>query len=258
MKTNYVPLDKNKHGALKINTKHGFEFAKETHLASATLKEFAQIASCMPIAFIKDQPKGSFHTIAMLGLEQNSNLYFHDDKWQGHVMPLNIQRYPFDVRPDGDKLGVFIDENSPIVGEEGESLFTEEGEPSEFLKNRQELLGEVANSEMATQRFIARVVELGLLDTVQLNVQYTTGETRNVTGIYAINEKRVNELSDEVSLELKKNGFLGAIYTVMLSMAQLNRMVQLSNASDKPIAAIQMQLLAGSENAAPEAAPAVE
>ncbi|GAA0855486.1 SapC family protein [Aliiglaciecola litoralis] len=257
MKTNYVPLDKEKHSALKVSVQHGFEFAKETHLASATMREFAQIASCMPIAFIKDQPKGSFHTIAMLGLEQNSNMYFNDNKWVGHVMPLNIQRYPFDVRPDGDKLGVFIDENSPLVGEEGESLFTEAGEPSDYLKNRQELLGEIANSEMITQRFVAKVVELGLLDPLQLNVQYASGETRNVTGVFTINEKRVNELSDEVTLELKKSGFLGAIYTVMLSLAQLNRMVQLSSTTDKPIRAIQMKLI--DENAAEaETAPAAE
>ena len=256
MKTNYVPLDKDKHSALKIKLQHNFEFAKETHLASATLREFAQIASCMPIAFIKDQASGNFHTIAMLGLEQSNNLYFKDDKWQGHIMPLNIQRYPFDVRPDGEKLGVFIDENSPLVGNEGESLFTEAGEPSEYLKNRQDLLGEIANSEMATQRFIKKIVDLGLLDTLQLNVQYTNGETRNVTGVYSINEKRVNELPDETIIELKNSGFLGAIYTVMLSLTQLNRLVQLSSTTDKPIRAIQMKLVdenAEQSEAAPEA-----
>ncbi|MFA3792232.1 SapC family protein [Aliiglaciecola sp. SL4] len=244
MKTNYIPLDKNKHSALKVKTQHNFEFAKETHLASATLREFAQIASCMPIAFIKDQASGNFHSIAMLGLEQGTNLYFKDDKWLGHVMPLNIQRYPFDVRPDGDKLGVYIDENSALVGEEeGESLFTAEGEPTDYLKNRQDLLGDITNSELATQRFIKRIVELELFDAVQLNVQYANGEKRNVTGIYGINEKRVNELSDEIIIELKNNGYLGAIYTAMLSLTQLNRLVQLSANTDKPIRAIQISLV---------------
>ncbi|GAA6183519.1 SapC family protein [Aliiglaciecola sp. NS0011-25] len=243
MKTNYIPLDKNKHSALKVKTQHNFEFAKETHLASASLREFAQIASCMPIAFIKDQPSGNFHSIAMLGLEQGTNLYFKDDKWLGHVMPLNIQRYPFDVRPDGDKLGVYIDENSVLVGEEGESLFTAEGEPTDYLKNRQDLLGEITNSELATQRFVKKIVELDLLDAVQLNVQYASGEKRAVTGIFTINEKRLNELSDEIIIELKNSGFLGAIYTAMLSLTQLNRLAQLSVNTDKPIRAIQISLV---------------
>lgn len=243
MTTNYIPLDKNKHSALKVKTQHNFEFAKDTHLASATLREFAQVASCMPIVFIKDQASGSFHTIAMLGLEQNSNLYFKDDKWQGHIMPLNIQRFPFDVRPDGDKLGVFIDENSALVGDEGEPLFTEDGQPSDFLNNRQQLLGDIANSEMATQRFVKEVVDLNLLDAVQLTVKYANGEQRNVTGLYGINENRLNELDDEKILALRKSGFLGAIYTVMLSLAQINRLVQLSGNTDKPISGIQLSLI---------------
>ncbi|GAB5379109.1 MAG: hypothetical protein Alis3KO_10960 [Aliiglaciecola sp.] len=257
MKTNYIPLDKALHSNLKVKTSHKFEFTKAIHLASATLRDFAQIASCMPIVFIKDQPSGSFHSIAMLGLEQNSNLYYSEDKWLGHVMPLSVQRYPFDVRPDGDKLGVFIDENSDLVGDEGESLFTPEGEMTDYLKNRNDLLGEIANSEMATQRFVKRINELGLLDTVQLNVQYVNGETRNVTGVYSINEKRVNELPDEVTLEFKKNGYLGAIYTVMLSLAQLNRLVQLSANTDKPIRGIQLAIVdEKAEAEAKEEAPA--
>lgn len=251
MKTNYIPLDKAIHGDLKVKAQHNFEFAKEIHLASASLRDFAQIASCMPLVFIKDQPSGLYHAIAMLGLEQKNNLYY-GDKWLGHVMPLSVQRYPFDVRPDGDKLGVFIDEGSDLVGDEGESLFTAEGEMTDYLKNRNELLGEIANGEIATQRFVKRVEELGLLDDVQLNVLYASGESRKVTGLYSISEKRVNELSDEVTLELKKNGYLGAIYTVMLSLAQLNRMVQLSAATDKPIRSIQLAVV--DENAEAEAA----
>lgn len=243
MTVNYVPLDKDKHSALKVNMQHDFLFAKQTHMASATLREFAQIASCMPIAFIKDQQSGKFHSIAMLGLEQGKNMYFHEDKWQAHVMPMNIQRFPFDVRPDGDKLGVYIDENSDLVGDKGEPLFTEEGEPSDYLKNRQQLLGEITNSEMATQRFIKEITELNLFDPLQLTVQYANGEQRNVTGVYSINEKRVNELSDEKTLELKKSGYLGAIYTVMISLAQINRLVQLSANSDKPIRAIQIKMV---------------
>lgn len=256
MTTKYIPLDKDKHSALKVNPVHNYEFVKDTHLASATLREFAQVASCMPIVFINDQKSGNFHTIAMFGLEQNSNLYFQNDKWLGHIVPLNVQRYPFDVRPDGEKLGVFFDESSSLIGDEGEALFTEEGEPSEYLNNQQQLLGDIANSEMATQKFIKEVVELGLLDTVQLAVQYVNGENRNVTGLHSINEKRVNALPDEKILELKKSGYLGAIYTSMLSLGQLNRMVQLSSTTDKPIRSIQLNLI--DENAEKAEEPASE
>lgn len=248
MTTNYIPLDKDKHSALKVKLNHNFEFAKDTHLAATTIREFAQIASCMPIVLVKEPNVGTLHPIAMFGLEQGSNMFFKDGKWQAHVMPLSIQRFPFDVRPDGDKLGVFFDEKSELVSEsEGQAMFTESGEPSEFLQHRHNMLSEIANSEMSTQKFVKQLEELGLIDEVQLVVQYASGQKRNVTGLHSVSEKRLNDLDDDKILDLKKTGFLGAIYALLLSIAQLNRLVQLSATSEHPIANINMTLASEAE-----------
>ncbi|MFT5277789.1 MAG: hypothetical protein ACI97K_002784 [Glaciecola sp.] len=241
MAINYIPLDKDKHKDLKIAPKLDLSFAKETHLAAATIREFAHLASTMPVVFIEDPTNKNIHTVAMLGVDQNKNLFWADDRWQGPHVPLNIQRYPFDIRPDGDKLGVFFDEHSSLVSDEGEALFTEEGEPSDFLKNRQQFLAELANSEMLNQRFVKRVVELELLESVQIGIQYEDGSARNVTGIMSIDEKKLNALDDAIVLELHKAGFLGAMYAIMMSLAQLNRLVELSNKSDKPIRTVQIR-----------------
>ncbi len=166
---------------------------------------------------------------------------------------MNILRYPFDVRPDGDKLGVFIDENTELASEDGQPLFTAEGEPSEFLTNRQQFLSDLANSEMLTQRFVDKVVELDLLDQIQIRLTYQDGTQRNVTGMMSINEKKLLELPDDQVLELHKAGFLGAMYAVMMSVGQLNRLVELSNGTENPIRS--MQLSAVSAQPASEEAP---
>jgi hypothetical protein len=241
MAINYIPLDKDKHQDIKILPQLDLGFSKETHLAAATIREFAQLASTMPVVFIEDPNSKNIHTVAMLGLDQNKNLFWAEDKWQGPHVPLNIQRYPFDIRPDGEHLGVFFDENSDLVAEQGEALFTEAGEPTDFLKNRQQFLAELANSEMLNQRFIKRVVELDLLEQIQIGIQYQDGTARNVTGIMSIDEKKLNGLDDAVVLELHKAGFLGAMYALMMSLAQLNRLVELSNKSDKPIRTVQIR-----------------
>lgn len=250
MTTNFIPLDKNKHAALKVNIKHSFEFAKDTHISAVTLRELAQVATGMPVVFIKDQQSNRIHTVAMMGIEPNTNLFSNKEgKWQGHVVPLNLQRFPFDVRQDGDQLAVFIDENSDLLADEGEPLFTELGEASDYLNNRQQLLADIANSEMVTQRFIKRMEELDLFEEIQLLVNYADGKQRNVTGMMAISEKKLNDLSDEVSLELKKNGYLGAIYASLLSLGQLNRLVQLSATTDSPVQAIQLSAVKKEEKA---------
>ncbi|MGQ8364807.1 SapC family protein [Glaciecola sp. 1036] len=262
MAINYIPLDKAKHGALKIIPKTDFSFAKETHLAAATIREYAQLSNTMPIVLIQDPTTNNIHSVAMLGLEQGKNLFWSEDRWQGANIPLNIQRYPFDIRPDGDKLGVFIDESSELFGDEGEPLFTESGEPSELLKNRQQFLADLANSEVQNQRFIKQLQDNDLLEELQIRIRYVSGQTRNVTGILSVNEKKLLEMEDDKVLAMHKAGFLGACYSLMLSLGQLNRLVELSNKTENPIQAIQVvtaaqaareQELAQSQAAAPQA-----
>ncbi|WP_100643081.1 SapC family protein [Alteromonas facilis] len=242
MAVNYIPLDKNKHKELKVSAHKDFEFAKNSHLAAATIREFAQLAGSMPIVFIQDPQSGNYHVVAMLGTEQNKNFYVKDGVWQGPHVPMNIQRYPFDVRPDGDKLGVFFDENSELLNkEDGQAVFTDEGEPSEFLNVRQKFLADLANSELLTQKFVKQVVDLGLLESIEIGLTFANGQQRNVTGMMSINEKKLRELSDDVVSEMHKNGFLGAIYATMISLGQLNRLVELSNNTDTPIANLQIR-----------------
>lgn len=240
MTMNYIPLDKNKHKDLHVKLSGDFAHAKDTHLAAASLREYAQIASCMPIIFIKDPKSETTHSVAMLGIEQGVNLFMAEGKWAGHVVPLNIQRYPFDVRPDGDKLGVFIDENSDLVGKEGEPLFTEEA-PSPYLENRQKLLSELANSEMATRDFVKKIEDLGLFDSVVIRAQYANGQLRNINGMQTISEKRLQALDADTIADLHKIGYLGAIYAVLLSLGQLNRLVQLTQGGENPVRALQLQ-----------------
>lgn len=256
MAMNYIPLDKDKHQSLKINLKHNFEFAKDAHLAAASIREYAQLAGCMPLVLIKDPKSDNYHSIAMLGIEQDKNLYYAEEKWQAPAVPFNIQRYPFDVRPDGDKLGVFIDENSALITDDGEPLFTDAGEATELMKNRHKFLSELANSEMATQRFMKKIVELDLLDEIQIRVAYANGQQRNVTGIYSINEKKLHSLTDEQILELHKSGHLGAIYALLMSLAQLNRLVELSAKTDMPIRNLQLVTASRDEQKAEEKAAA--
>ncbi|MFT5838299.1 MAG: hypothetical protein ACI9UT_000791 [Flavobacteriales bacterium] len=241
MTMNYIPLDKNKHKDLRVKLSGDFAHAKDTHLAAASLREYAQIASCMPIIFIKDPKSDTTHSVAMLGIEQGVNLFMQEGKWSGHVVPLNIQRYPFDVRPDGDKLGVFIDENSELVGKEGEALFTDEA-PSPYLENRQKLLSELANSEMATRDFVKKLQDLDLLDAIVIRVVYANGQQRNINGMQTISEKRLQALGTDTVLELHKAGYLGAMYAVLMSLGQLNRMVQLTQGSENAVTNLNLQI----------------
>ncbi len=240
MAMNFVPLDKNKHKDLKVTLDRSLPHAKSSHLSAASIREYAQLSASMPIIFIKD-PQDNYRSVGVLGIEQDVNLFLATDKWKGPYVPMNVLRYPFDVRQDGDKLGVYIDENSDLLKkDEGEPLFDGEN-ASEYLMERQKFLTDLANSELQTKAFIDVITELDLVEEIQLLVAYTNGDKRNVTGMFSISEKKLLELDDVKVTELHKKGYLGACYSLMLSLGQLSRLVELSNDTENPIQALQIQ-----------------
>ena len=53
------------------------------------------------------------------------------------------------------------------------------------------------------------------------------GEKRNINGLYLIDEQKLNQLSDEAFLELKKRGILGPIFGHLGSLNQVNRLARM-------------------------------
>lgn len=240
MAMNFVPLEKSKHEALKVAFDNTLAHAKKSHLSAASIREYAQLSATMPIIFIKD-PQSNYRSVGMLGIEQEQNLFLLGDRWKGPHVPMNVMRYPFDVRQDGDQLAVFIDENSEMVQtEEGQPLFDGD-KASEFLANRQQFLTNLANSEIQTKAFIDYVSGLDLFEEINLLVAYKDGTRRNVTGMYSINEKKLLELEDTKVTDMHKKGYLGACYSLMLSLGQLSRLVELSGDTKNPIEALQIK-----------------
>lgn len=240
MAMNFVPLDKKKHKDLRVTLDRSLPHAKNSHLSAASIREYAQLSASMPIIFIKD-PQDNYRSVGVLGIEQDVNLFLATEKWKGPYVPMNVLRYPFDVRQDGEKLGVYIDENSDLLKkDEGEPLFDGDN-ASEYLMERQKFLTDLANSELQTKAFIDVVTELDLIEEIQLLVAYSNGDKRNVTGMFSISEKKLLELDDAKVTELHKKGYLGACYSLMLSLGQLSRLVELSNDTENPIQALQIQ-----------------
>ena len=88
------------------------------------------------------------------------------------------------------------------------------------------------------------MVELDLLTEIEIRMVTDAGERRAITGMLSIDENKLFNLPDEEILTLHKKGFSGAIYALMMSLSQLNRLVELSNKTDKPIRSLQIVNLA--------------
>jgi hypothetical protein len=235
-----VPLNKEQHRGLKVKQDGSFAVAENQHLVALTMRECPSAASSMPIIFIKNPQSQEFHLAAVLGVEPQSSLYQQDGKWLSHHVPWNIQRHPFDIKGTVEQLNVFIDENSPLIDDAGIAVFDDEGNGTQYFDHMQRLLGAIAESELTGKDFIKILTDNDILEPIQINVTYASGELKSLVGMYGINESKVNKLSDETILSMMKNGSLGIIYSVLTSLGQLNRLIDLSRTSAKPLQSLQV------------------
>ena len=228
MSQNIQPLNKNIHGKIKIKQQSNFAHIKGQHLAPVVVHEFSRAGSEFPVCFVKNSESGSFQPVALFGVKPGENAYTETERWEGTYVPAVVTHFPLALVPDGkeeDKFMVVIATESDVVNEEdGAALFDENGDETEFLARRKEALGKYLEHTHMTKMFTEVLVEKDLL--VQQNLEITVKEEKiQINGLYLVDEKKLNELSDEDYLDLRKRGLIGPIYAHLNSMHQINRLV---------------------------------
>ena len=224
-----VPVTKQQHVGKKILPVNTFRFAEKAYLVSLIANEFNKAASIYPIVFGQDS--GDFRPFALLGLKQGENLFVDKDgRWKAHYIPAIIRRYPFVLgRNEGTSdLMLCIDEESEFLSDtEGEPLFDEQGNPSPIIAKARNYLVELQRFSELTNLFAKELARLGLLTPLQMQIRNTEGVLVKIEGVSAVNEKKLNELPDEDFMNLRKRGALGLIYSHLISLSQIERLVQM-------------------------------
>ena len=243
--TNIVAVKKDKHQNIKVDSKRDLTQFAGQHIAPVNVREFGQAATSYPLVFIHDAQTDQYRSVAMLGLETNENLYLDDKKWQAIYVPQAFSTIPFSLGLDPDKeqtLTSCIDLDSPFVGEDKDiALFDEKGEETEFFKGMHDQLGRLYESEVATQNFTKMLVENDLLQELELRIDYNDGKNKRLVGLFGINDQKLAELSDEKVLEMHKSGAFMAIYSMLASAGQINRLAQLRNISSNTQKVVNVQ-----------------
>ena len=234
-----VPVNKGRHAGTRIKQIEGFGFASQFHIASVMVHEFARASAIYPVVFLEDKAQDEFRPVALMGLEQGENLFVDaQGKWHASYVPAIIRRYPFALASTGQEgqFTVCIDEGSALVNkDDGVPLFDENGEPSQAIENVKRYLGELQQMDVFTRGFCKYFAEHNLF--TPLNMRVRQGEqARNITGCYVVNEERLNNLSNERFIELREKRFLPAVYAHLVSLAQIERLMQLKEQRATPAA----------------------
>lgn len=228
-----VPLDRGPHRTKRLVPLTRFERMATQNLAPVTVGEFAEVAKEFVIAFVPVAPPGSgsateITPVALLGLRQHENLFIEaDGRWGARYMPAFLRRYPFYHAPvpDGGAPAVMVDADHPGFNDtEGERLLGDDGEPTPMLQQIIRFLDEFERQMQQTQVACRRIVELGLLKPVNIDLKLPDGQNFNATGLQVVDEAKLRELPPDTAAELLRNGLMLLLHAHLISSGNVNRL----------------------------------
>ncbi len=216
--TQIVPLNKVAHRSLTVDGRASAAYGDSRRFVQVVVNEFPHLLVHYPILFAKDANTGRFYCGAMLGFDEDENLFLEQWRDREFYRPLSLQRAPFYTH--GDELAIDLDD--PRVGAEGgKPLFDEFGQPTRYLQSIIWAFQDLKPGIEITKVFIARLVELNLIEPVDLEVEFDDGSLRNCVGLYTINQDVLSRLPDATVVELFRRGYLTLIHLMIASQKQL-------------------------------------
>ena len=228
-----TPINRNKHRDARIRSIAGdYSFAAATNSVLLAGVEFVEASKEYPIVFSR-LGEGRYVPVALLGLRNQENLFVADGgAWDARYIPAFVRRYPFILARSGDSgYTVCVDEAyegftaSGGGDEDGERLFTDDGENGPALQRAVDFLSEYQRQYARVERFTARLAELDLFSELTARVQLRQGGKLALGGLQVVDEKKLLALDDEQALKLFRQGELAWVYSHLASLTNMNRLV---------------------------------
>jgi hypothetical protein len=213
---NIALLNNQAHRTLRVQPGAAARYGDNQRFVPVIVGEFPHLAVHYPILLTKDQDTGAFFIGAMLGFDEGENLFL-DARGMETYRPLNLQRGPFFTA--GNEIAIDLD--SPRIDEGGRPLFTESGEPTQYMQSIMALFRDLKPGLEVTKTFVQTLVSLKLIEPIDIDLAFDDGSRRNLTGLYAINQASLRALAEDSVLDLFRRDYLQLIYLMIASLKQV-------------------------------------
>jgi hypothetical protein len=236
--TNHALLDNVKHANLRVNTTYEKGHGFDVNSARVFPGEFVHLQMDYPLFFIKSSETGHFEAIVLLGFSENENLYLRDGRWDAAYIPLSIARQPFLIGfqeqvEDGVPKTVpvvHVDLDHPSVSySDGEAVFLEHGGESALLERVSSILKAIHEGHENSESLSKLLVGLELIESVNVEIEFTDGSRQNLSGLYTINEDKLRALTAEGLGALHEAGHLQTVYMMLASLPNMTRLIDRKN-----------------------------
>lgn len=233
--SNLVAVDNIIHRNIKIDVNKIEAHGSTMHLAPAVVAEFAHLATHYPIVIAKDGDTGQFVCSAMLGFQPGENLFWDEGQWHATYVPLQVRRQPFFLGEEkstenkSPQYVVCLDSQSPSVGNQGEALYNENGEESDYFKEAKAKLAELLRGESENRAFIETLLSMELLESMAVEIKFINEESTRLNGLFTIKQEVLTKLSNEQLSKLHEHNYLQAVYAMVISVGQMYSLIDKKN-----------------------------
>ena len=207
---NIALLNNETHRSLRVQPGAAARYGDNQRFVPVILGEFPHLVVHYPILLTKDQNTGAFFAGAMLGFDEGENLFL-DSRGMETYRPLNLQRGPFFTA--GNEVAVDLD--SPRIDAGGKPLFTENGEPTQYLQSVMALFRDLKPGLDMTKAFVQTLVRLKLIEPIDVDLAFDDGSKRTLTGLYTISQSALRSLPETDIVDLFRNDYLHLIYLMI-------------------------------------------
>tara|TARA_R110001592_G_scaffold328458_1_gene610058 strand:+ start:19121 stop:19885 length:765 start_codon:yes stop_codon:yes gene_type:complete len=248
-------LTPQQHQNLRLANDSAIQFAHQQNIMNLRVSEVSQTACSMPIVYVRDGNNGQWVLTAFTSFEQGSNLFVEQGKWTALHTPTNMQTFPFFLMmspDDPQRYTIGIDEQHGVFSATtGQAIFETNGKASLHLSRVKALLESDINNDLQTQAFNQHISQLGLLRPISILIQYQDGSTPSLSGLFTIDEDKLQTLSQEALFELHQKGYLAPLQAMLMSLFQLNALIKKHNKTPglNPIKSIKLEVSKNSATA---------
>ena len=198
-------------------------FVRDLNAIPISFMEFARVALTYPIVFTSGDKGETYAPVAVLGIQGGENLFVIKDAWAASTyVPAYARRFPFcmarvtlDKVEQQDRL-ICIEKE--FAGDSGEAMFDDKGQPLERWKDIEKLLSEYETDLERSREMCGILADYGLLEPFNMQATLNNGAPMQLTGMYRVDEKKIEHLNSSQLKNLVKKGVLGRIYAHLVSL----------------------------------------
>ena len=206
------------------------EFCGHLNAIPISYTEFSVACRDYPLVFTSGDDGQTYAPVAVLGLTNGENLFLADGAWEKNVyVPAYVRRYPFcmarvnlDKVEQADRL---ICVEKAFLDDKGETMFDAEGKALPTWQPIEKLLQEYEADLERSREMSGILSDYALLEPFAMQAQPKAGGAMNLTGMYRVDEKKLEFLNASQHKNLIKKGVMGRIYAHLISLDNFGRLL---------------------------------